>query len=63
MHKDIKDLARRLRAQGWTVAPTRSHHVRFLSPAGGSTISASTPGDHRGLQNLRSRLRRLGAAL
>ena len=53
-------LVDRARASGWTVAPTRNHHIRWRSPAGTVVISPGTPSEYRGLRNHRALLRRAG---
>lgn len=63
MKREMKDIVKTLRSQGWTVTLTRSNHYRCQSPSGASTWTPSTPSDHRGIKNLRADLRRLGAVL
>lgn len=63
-NKDMRQLVRQMRAQGWEVSRTRSDHLRFTSPDGHSTVYApSTPSDHRSIRNVVAKLRREGAQL
>jgi hypothetical protein len=48
-------------AQGWTVAPTKGNHWKLTPPDDGPfIICAHTSGGGRGVQNLRSMLRKRG---
>ena len=59
--KEVKDLIRSLRKQGWTVEQTRNNHWKATAPTGGQPeYIASTPSDHRSLKNTVARLKRLG---
>lgn len=58
MDKDVKELVRTKREEGWQVDATRSGHLRFQK--GDATVfGPSTPSDHRSIQNLKAQLRRV----
>jgi predicted RNA binding protein YcfA (HicA-like mRNA interferase family) len=60
MDKEIAKLMRKAKKQGWRVEVTRKSHIKFLSPFGGIVIASGTPSEHRGLLNLKSRLKARG---
>jgi len=61
MNKDIRQLVKRAKRDGWDVAETRRGHVSFRSPDGAYTyVTSGTPSDQRALNNLRAGLRRAG---
>ena len=58
--KDLEALIEKYRALGWSVTYTGAGHYRWVPPNGkGLVFSQSTPGDRRGLKNLRAALRRV----
>jgi hypothetical protein len=60
MHKEIKQLIRDVRANGYDVEQGRTH-IRVLGERGGAIASLPlTPGRGRWEKNLRSELRRKG---
>lgn len=66
-NKEITDVVRSLRKQGFTVVQTRGGHLEVFAP--GSDLDgradatfAGTPSDHRGLDNMRAVLRSIGWA-
>lgn len=63
MNKDMKQLCRSLRKQGWTVERTSKGHYRAITPAGRKIVMPSTPSDGRSVLNTRALLRRAGAVL
>jgi hypothetical protein len=62
MKKDIKNLHRKLEAQGWMLKPTRNGHVMAFPPdkSKSPVTMPSTPSDHRSLKNTLADLRRSG---
>lgn len=48
---------------GWTLEKTGGGHIRWQSPTGGCTFTASSPSDRRAMYNARSRLRRAGLSI
>lgn len=58
-----RTLARAAQSQGWTVRRTRGGHWLWTSPTGTRVVSAGTPGDRRGVLNLRAALKRAGLVL
>jgi hypothetical protein len=60
LHRDLRDLARRAIACGFTIGRTRSGHMTWRAPNGGIYFSGSTPSDWRAVRNLRSWLLRHG---
>lgn len=64
MNKDVQQIVRRIRKQGFTVRVGGSGHYRVTSPLGVTiTMPVSPSGGCRSLKNVRSNLRRLGAEL
>lgn len=64
MNKDIQQLLRRLRRQGFTIRHARSGHYRISNPTGTTVTVASTPhAGRRAHHNIRASLRRIGARL
>lgn len=62
--KDVDQVIKVLRAQGWRCELTRNNHWRLTPPGGGTPVfHSSTPSDHRGIKNLKAILRRRGAKL
>jgi predicted RNA binding protein YcfA (HicA-like mRNA interferase family) len=61
--KDIRQLSRQLRHQGWRVTATNGDHLRFEGPEGQLVFGPATPSDHRAIRNLVAKLRREGANL
>lgn len=59
--KDTQQLFKRLRAQGFTIAQTRSGHFMIRDAAGSTvTVMPSTPSEGRGLKNAVAALKRAG---
>lgn len=63
MKRDLQDVLRKLREQGWTVTLTKGSHWRCAAPGGGLYFTGSTPSDYRGIKNMKSDLKRMGADL
>ena len=57
--REIAQLAKKARRQGWTIVRQRKHMV-FISPTGEKIFTSSTPSDPRAWKNLRAMLRRTG---
>ena len=64
MHKEVREIAAKLEAQGWRVVKGAKHTIAYppdrSRPA---VILPETPGERRWKQNLISQLRRSGAEL
>lgn len=62
---DLKELLRYIQAQpGWTVEQAkRRAHFHIISPEGRRLSCPCSPGDRRGILNMRSDLRKLGLDL
>lgn len=59
--KDVAQLIKKLREQGFTITPTRSGHHMIRDAAGKTvTVMASTPSEGRGLKNAIAALKRAG---
>ena len=60
--KQLKELIKTARAQGWTVQQTRKGHWWFRppDPTAGQVLLAGTPSDHRAWRNATAKLRRAG---
>ena len=63
MKRDLTQMLKKIKKQGWTVEIRANGHLWLHGPAGQRIPSASTPSDYRGLLNLRAKLRRNGADL
>lgn len=65
MNKDVQQLLRRIRRQGFHVRIGGGGHYRITAPNDGRTITvAATPrAGRRSLANARAALRRIGARL
>lgn len=61
--KDMRQLLRRVRSQGFTWRRARSGHYRVRAPDGREVTVASSPRGSRALRDARADLRRLGAHL
>jgi hypothetical protein len=57
--KDIRQLIRKARADGWTVRLTNGGHWRWEHPGGEFFFSAQTPGDWRVVTKVRQRMRQV----
>jgi hypothetical protein len=61
--KHLKPLARKARAQGWTISVTGGGHLRRESPLGEAVITGGTPQRYgHGPRNARRELARAGLA-
>lgn len=61
MQKELRQLLREARRQGWRVERTKKGHYKLWPPDGGPPeILPGTPSDWRSLKNAIARLRRRG---
>jgi len=60
LRRDMEELVRLARAQGWDVEKTGSGHWKFKAPTGQIVFAASTPSDWRAIKNAKSWLKRAG---
>lgn len=58
--KDIRQLIKKLEAQGFTVTPTRNGHYRVSKNGTSVTTLPGTPSDHRSMKNCLAYLKRAG---
>ncbi|MEV5750267.1 hypothetical protein AB0L00_20805 [Actinoallomurus sp. NPDC052308] len=58
--RDLRQLARRAEAAGWTITLTSNNHLAWKPPSGRTVFCPSTPSDHRSVQNVIGKLRRAG---
>lgn len=59
--KEIRELAKIVEKQGWTVIKTKGDHIKWVSPSGQFIISASTPSDRkRFFQHIAKDMARIG---
>jgi len=63
IHPEFRVLVDAAQAQGWTVGPTKSGHLKFQSPTGAVVFASSSPSDWRASRNLRTTLRRAGLSV
>jgi len=59
-NKDLSNLVRVASKQGWVITYTNGGHLRWVSPAGRTVFSSSTPSDRRSIKNIRKELRLRG---
>jgi hypothetical protein len=56
---DLKQFTQWAESRGWTVTKSkRNSHLRFDRPGHQPVFSSATPGEYRGMKNLRSQLLR-----
>nr|WSX25642.1 hypothetical protein OG690_38525 [Streptomyces tubercidicus] len=63
MNRDIQDILKRVKKQGFAVRMNAKRHYRVTSPGGDTVTVPSTPSDQRSVKNVRSKLRKIGAVL
>lgn len=59
-NKEIQELVKEAKHQGWTVELTKSVHYKWISPLGAFVFTASTPSDNRAIKNIKRELRAKG---
>ncbi|PRY06789.1 hypothetical protein [Kineococcus rhizosphaerae] len=60
MDKDTKKLVKAIKAQGFTVTPTRRRHLRVVKDGHQVAVLAGTASDYRSWRNAIADLRRAG---
>lgn len=60
MDKELRDLVKALRAQGFEVEVTKKNHYLVRKDGRRVATIAGTASDHRSMKNVRSHLRRAG---
>lgn len=60
MKKDVRQLCRKAREQGWSVETTQNNHIRLVSPTGEVTYTGGSPSASSAYRNLRASLKRMG---
>ena len=60
MHKDVKQLVKRVKKQGFTVEPTERHQRVTNPDTGAFVVLPNTPSDWRWRENALSELRKIG---
>lgn len=60
LKKEMKQIVKVAKGQGWEITHTRNGHLRFRSPGGALIFAPSTPSDYRGIKNKIADLRRVG---
>lgn len=66
IHNDqLQQVIKKAQQEGWVITRTRGSHLRFFPPRPGSAIVffSGTPGDHRAVRNLATKLKREGLDL
>lgn len=59
--KELKEIVRAARGQGWRVEKTKKGHLMFYAPDRvNKVLAAGTPGGGRAMQNLVAKLRGYG---
>jgi predicted RNA binding protein YcfA (HicA-like mRNA interferase family) len=59
-NKDLAQLIKKAKKQGWIVEATRGNHLRWISPNGDVITSAKTPSDRMSITCTRLDLKRRG---
>lgn len=62
MSKNVKELEQLIKVQrqdGWTIQLTNGGHYRWTAPSGNFFFSSQTPSDRRALQRIKQDIRRL----
>lgn len=57
--KDLEQLIKAVRREGWTIQLTNGGHYRWTAPSGNFFFSSQTPSDRRALQRVKQDIRRL----
>ncbi|MFF2184594.1 hypothetical protein [Streptomyces sp. NPDC058155] len=60
MNKEVRDLIKRVEAQGFEVTRTKKGHYMVRKGGEPVTIISGTPSDHRSLKNSKAHLKRAG---
>lgn len=61
MHKDLRDIVKQLRRNGYTIEQVKGGHYKVKNANGGTVyMLPSTPGGGRWKQNLEATLKRKG---
>lgn len=61
-NKEVTDLVKELRRQGWEVEKRKSNHIKATPPSGkGCVFFPCTPSDWRSLKNTKAKLKEMGA--
>jgi len=58
MKKDLDQLIKELRKQGWTIEPTKKCHYKWTAPSGKFFFTSSTPSDTRAFHRIKSDIRK-----
>lgn len=58
MKKDMRQLMRQYRREGWSITPTGGGHWLWRGPNGETVTTSGTPGDYHSLANVKAQLRR-----
>ena len=59
-NKDLAQLIKKAKKQGWVVEPTKGNHLRWISPNGDVVTSSKTPSDRMTIMCTRLDLKRRG---
>ena len=59
-NKDLAQLIKKAKKQGWLIEATRGNHLRWVSPDGLVIVSAKTPSDRKSITCTKLDLRRRG---
>lgn len=54
----LKELLKRVKADGWLVEKAKNGHYKLTHPCGGLVFVSLSPSDHRALLNIRGDIRR-----
>ena len=56
---DLREFLRWIEKRGWTAVGTNGGHIKYTKPGCPPVFGSRSPGDHRGLKNLRSMIERI----
>jgi hypothetical protein len=60
INKEIEQLIKKARSQGWTVEPTRGGHYKWITPSGAFFYSPKTPSEYRSIKNVKRDMKAYG---
>lgn len=55
--KEVNQLVKQAKAQGWFITRTKTTHLKWMSPTGKFFFSSGTPSDSRAIKNLKRDLK------
>lgn len=62
-NKEVRQLLRKAKKQGWDVSKRKSNHLLLESPDGATVMVPCSPSDWRSMKNCEAELKRAGMQL